>query len=523
MASVPFRPNFTWQNMHQTVPPVTSARFYTPRNLRADGTRDPQNGWRPGMDALRQIVSESEALKKRVRALGGLWSLSPVAVLQDHVIDTTNLTECVLNLPDGAVDPNASRGRPFVFVQAGSRVVDFHEQLMAAGLDLPTCGASNGQTVAGAIATGTHGAAIDVGAMQDYVVGIHLIGAAGRHVWLERASRPVVTGPFVAMLGAELVRDDAMFNAAVVSFGSFGVVHAYMLEVESAFMLQQYVRQIDFSTAMKAIAGGTLNVGVLGLPPGQERPFHFEFVVDPYHRDDGDEGTFARVMYKRPFQAPAPVPGGESSTPSAGILGTIAGLLDKLPGVLDRAALEAAVPFFLKQEVPIVSGVTATPASIFGDTSLRTGGISMELGFELADVPRAAAILGDAAEQNLYAGVLSFRFVKSSVATLAFTRSPNVALASDSASRTVCTVETDALSTTGTAAALDAFWKNLDAAGVPYTLHWGQKLRQDATWVRKAYGPALEAWLAQRRKWLPTADARSLFSSDLTDVMGLSA
>jgi len=146
----------------------------------------------------------------------------------------------------------------------------------------------------------------------------------------------------------------------------------------------------------------------------------------------------------------------------------------------------------------------------------------MELGFELADVPRAAAILGDAAEQNLYAGVLSFRFVRTSLATLAFTRSPNVALASDESPRIVCTVETYALSTDGTTAALDAFWTNLDAANVPYTLHWGQKLRADAAWVREAYGPALDTWLAQRRKWLPTADARRLFSSDILDLMGLS-
>ena len=82
----------------------------------------------------------------------------------------------------------------------------------------------------GAVAPGTHGAAIDIGGVQEYVVGIHLIGAGGRHIWLERASRPIVTDAFVAMLGAELVRDDAMFNAALVSFGSFGIVHAVLFE-----------------------------------------------------------------------------------------------------------------------------------------------------------------------------------------------------------------------------------------------------------------------------------------------------
>jgi hypothetical protein len=523
MAPPPFfETDFTWQNIHQTVPAVTSARFYVPRNVRDDGTGDPQNGWRPGLDALRSIVADAEGANMRLRALGGLWSLSPIASLQDYVIDTTNLTAFVVNLPAGAIDPAAQQGRPFVFVQAGSRVVDFHEQLMAANLALPTCGASNGQTVAGAISTGTHGAAIDVGAMQDYVVGLHLVGAGGRHAWIERDSRPIVTDAFVEMLGAELIRDDAMFNAALVSFGSFGVVHAYLLEVEGAFSLEQYVKPIDFSTAMQSVADGVLNFDIFQLPPGGERPHHFEFIVDPYNRKNGELGVRARVMYKRPFKPQPPDAGGVSSSPSAGLLGKIAGLLDDSPGTIDKLVLKKAVPFFLDSQVVSASGIVSTPAAIFGDSSLRTGGTSMELGFELSDVPRAATLLAEVAEKNLYAGILAFRFVQSSAATLAFTRSPDAARASSTESRTVCTVETDSLTTDGTMAALNDFWTSLDAAKIPYTLHWGQMLRQDAAWVRKAYGSAVDDWLEQRRLWLPSPGARRLFSSDLLDKMGLS-
>jgi hypothetical protein len=517
-----YQSNVTWRNMHETVPAVTSKRLYTPRNVRADGSRDAQHSWRPGLDALRQIVADAEAANQRVRAVGGLWSLSPVAILPDYVVDTSHLTELVVHLPNGALQAGASPGRQFVFAQAGARIVDFHERLLAAGLGLPTCGASNGQTLAGAIATGTHGAAIDVGAMQEYVVGIHLIGAAGRHIWLERASRPIVTAGFVALLGAELVRDDALFDAAVVSVGSFGIVHAYLLEVEPAYLLQQYVKQIDFSLAMQLVASGLSELGALGLPPGNERPFHVEFVVDPYHRQDGAQGVRARIMYRRPFVPQPPHPGGVSSSPSASALAKIAGLLDAFPGPISRPLLRQALPFFLNQQVPLVPGNLDTPAALFGDTSLRTGGISAEIGLELADVPRAAALLADAAEQKLYAGILAFRFVKSSRATLAFTRSPDAARAAE-APRIVCTVETDALSTQGTMDALDAFWAALDRANIAYTLHWGQKLREDAAWVRRAYGPALQAWIEQRHRWLPTARARRLFSNDVLDTLGLSA
>jgi hypothetical protein len=63
----------------------------------------------------------------------------------------------------------------------------------------------------------------------------------------------------------------------------------------------------------------------------------------------------------------------------------------------------------------------------------------------------------------------------------------------------------------------------LDQANIPYTLHWGQQLREGPDWVRRAYGPALPAWLEQRHAWLPTASARRLFSNDVLDQLGLTA
>jgi hypothetical protein len=357
--------------------------------------------------------------------------------------------------------------------------------------------------------------------MQDYVVGIHLIGANGRHAWIERESRKVVSDQFVQMLGAELIRDDEMFNGVVVSFGSFGVVHAYMLQVEKAFMLEQYVKKVDFATALKCVGDG-IDATPLGLPRGGERPFHFEFVVDPYHLGAGENGARARVMYKAAFvqQPPAPA-GGTLFAPSADILGKIGSLLDAAPAKLDAAALRFLVPKLLDGSIPEISGVIGTPAIVFGDTTLRTGGTSMELGFELPDVPRAAEILGHAAQDNLYAGILAFRFVKASQATLAFTRGTRQD--NNPPDRTICTVETDACSSDGTTAAMAAFWRELDAAKINYTLHWGQVLRQDDQWVRKAYGDdAVDSWLAKRREWLPTQAAQRLFSSDLLDALGLS-
>ena len=50
---------------------------------------------------------------------------------------------------------------------------------------------------------------------------------------------PVASDDFVQWLGAELIRDDDMFNAAVVSFGSFGFIHGIMLETEPICLLAE--------------------------------------------------------------------------------------------------------------------------------------------------------------------------------------------------------------------------------------------------------------------------------------------
>lgn len=94
-------------------------------------------------------------------------------------------------------------------------------------------------TVAGAISTGSHDSAIHFGSIQEHVKGIHLV-IPGETVYLQRTSDPVLTEDYVKnSLGADrLINSDDMFNAALVSFGSFGVVHGYLLETEKIFKLK---------------------------------------------------------------------------------------------------------------------------------------------------------------------------------------------------------------------------------------------------------------------------------------------
>ena len=59
-----------------------------------------------------------------------------------------------------------------------------------------TLGGAGGQTVFGALTTGTHGGDFRAGPIAESVVALHLVADGGRHYWIEPGSR----GPKFAAL-----------------------------------------------------------------------------------------------------------------------------------------------------------------------------------------------------------------------------------------------------------------------------------------------------------------------------------
>ncbi len=81
---MPFESDVTWQNKHLNVS-ANVERLYDAWNRLSDRSRPERNEWLAGLGTLQQIVRDAEAMGKRVRGLGGGWSLSPAAVTQDHM------------------------------------------------------------------------------------------------------------------------------------------------------------------------------------------------------------------------------------------------------------------------------------------------------------------------------------------------------------------------------------------------------------------------------------------------------
>ena len=203
--------------------------------------------------ALEGIISDAINEGATLRPAGGAWSLSDVAFSGDWLLDTLSMN-LKWRMKRNQVRDDYPRDFDKLYLfQCGNSIQEVNERLESDGNSLSTCGASNGQTIAGAISTGVHGSALDVGSIQDSVVGIQLItGPLPQNViYLERESRPALTKSFAQSINSKLIRNDRLFNAALVSLGSFGVIHGVVMEAEDIFLLKRYVTKIKKAEALE--------------------------------------------------------------------------------------------------------------------------------------------------------------------------------------------------------------------------------------------------------------------------------
>ncbi|MDH6225999.1 MULTISPECIES: FAD-binding protein [Streptomyces] len=162
------------------------------------------------VDELRRIVAESP----HVRAAGAGHSFSGVLSPASTVVLLDGLPPVV------DVDPRAGT----VTVSAGMRYAGVAEALHREGFALANLASLPDITVAGAVATGTHGSGDTVGSLAAAVTGLETVGPDGDLVRLRRDV------------------DGDTFAGSVVGLGALGVVTRVTLEIEPAFEVVQSVR-----------------------------------------------------------------------------------------------------------------------------------------------------------------------------------------------------------------------------------------------------------------------------------------
>ncbi len=489
-----------WTNRHETFKQPIDNLF----DITNGNTGNVLNDYNATTAAIGQFIDTAIRNNKRIRLLGGGWSFTKVATTNGWMLNTKHLN-MIFSVGENNVAPQY-RGRKdqLLFAQCGNSVQELNTYLKNKNRSLKTTGASNGQTIVGAFSTGTHGAAIDVGSTQDYIVGLHIITGPGKHIWLERASYPVVSDDFILKLQTSLIRDDELFNAALISFGSFGFIHGVMLETEDIFLLECYRQRMPLDNKLKRIMN-TLDFSNASFQPhGTERPFHFQVMVNPY---DLDDGVYVTTMYKRPYRPNYPPWIRDFSKAGPG---------DDAPAFLGKltANLPVLTHLVVSQLVKSVyapfENIWGTMGEIFYNTDARGKIYSTAFGVPLNSVSQVHDLLMELNNTvGPLFGVFAYRYVKQSEATLSFTQYPQT-----------CIVEIDCAESAVSNKYYTALWKALVDRNIPHAFHWGKMQNLDAAAVKNMYGVRRDKWIAARNRLL-SAEVIRIFNNQALADWGL--
>ncbi|GAA0913832.1 alditol oxidase [Streptomyces thermoalcalitolerans] len=165
---------------------------------------------RPGsLEALCALVAKST----RVRALGSGHSFNRIA---DPGAGGT-----LVSLEALPAEVDVDTAARTVRVGGGVRYAELARRVHAHGLALPNMASLPHISVAGSVATGTHGSGVSNGPLASAVRQVEIVTADGS---------TVVVG-----------RGDPRFGGAVTSLGALGVVTALTLDLEPAFGVEQHL------------------------------------------------------------------------------------------------------------------------------------------------------------------------------------------------------------------------------------------------------------------------------------------
>ncbi|WP_165922396.1 D-arabinono-1,4-lactone oxidase [Pseudonocardia endophytica] len=195
------------------------------------------------VDGVVDVVRRAESTGRVVRVAGSGHSFSDV-VATDGVLVHLGRLRGIRSLE------RTGRGA-VVTVGAGTRLHELNRELDGLGLAMPNLGDIDRQTVAGAVATATHGTGARHGNLATRVVALEMVTADGTVTTIDRG-------------------DPETLAAARVPLGALGVVTAVALDVVPAFRLWARDRPMPLAEVLS------------GIDELADRHDHFEFHLFPH-------------------------------------------------------------------------------------------------------------------------------------------------------------------------------------------------------------------------------------------------
>lgn len=459
-------------------------------------------------ESLDGLISEARDAGKRILPIGAGWALSKINITDGWLVNTKLLNGCydIGEQYFDAAYPAAER-RNVVLAQAGMQIAELNAYLE--GLEgkgagrraIKAAGVGNGQSVAGSVSGNTHGAHISFGAMPDFVVGLHIATGSGQTLWIERASNPVLNEEFAAQIGAQLIQDDDIFNAAVVSFGTFGIIAAIALETAPIYQLEFPPIADIHHDVLKAKL-----IEFAGAPP--EDLYHYEFIFDPHDRKQmAMEASAPKVPYDSEVDTPKPrwiVRDKNGYAPGINILRLVGMFRFLVP-----TRIITAFQFKNYREIALLNGVRGTPGQIYTSSIYYLEGyIESAYAVSVRDAPATIDISSEVARDMRLPSINQVRLCRASQATLGFTQHEPITAVFEFGM-----IHDERFG---------EFERRLDAkfrkAGIRYTMHWSKNSGIDPDKLDYMYGAArIASWKAARQAVF--AGDASLMEMFQTDVM----
>jgi hypothetical protein len=496
----------SWNGAHVTHT-TTVSELFDVDNVGPDGTL--LSGFEMFAAAgasLDGLIAQARTAGKRVLPIGAGWALSDINITDGWLVNTKMLNGCY-DVADRYFDDRyPAEDRPYVVLaQAGMQIAELNAYLELIPKDdrpkraIKAAGIGNGQTVAGAVSGNTHGSQITFGAMPDFVCGLQLATGRGRTLWIQRASRPVFTEALADRIDADLISDDDVFNAAVVSFGTFGIVTAMAIETSPIYHLQ--------FGPIGDIHHDDLKAKLTRFGEADPELYHYEFIFDPHGKSRmAMEAAAPKVPFEPGHPTPKPrwiIRDKQGYAPGVGIMGLL-GLLRFLP-----PRFITGIEFKSYRRMALLNGVRGTPGQLYTSSIYYLEGYTESAyGVSVKDAPATIDITSDVARTMGLPSISQVRIARASTATLGFTQhEPQTAVFE------VGLVNDEKF---------PEFERRMDEAfrraGIRYTMHWSKNSAIDPAKLAYMYGEdRIASWKAARRQVF--GDDASLMRTFESDVM----
>lgn len=173
---------------------------------------------------IAEIVKFAAVKGKKIRVAGAGHSFSPIALSNEILISLNNYRKLI------QVTNNS------VTCQGGMFLHELYAVLKQNNLSLSDFGVINKQTVAGALATGTHGSGLKHKSLSAGIEKLRMITASGEILEVSRETEIEISGKKLNL-----------WEAASVSLGMLGIVSEVTLRCDPLFYLNSEESVVDFN------------------------------------------------------------------------------------------------------------------------------------------------------------------------------------------------------------------------------------------------------------------------------------